>query len=40
VKVIHESELTAVHGQPEPVMIEMLVEVPVDGAETFVGDTE
>jgi hypothetical protein len=38
--VIQPTELTADHAQLEPVMIEMLLLLPVDGTETVVGDTE
>jgi hypothetical protein len=38
--VIQAAELVAVHAQLEPVITVMLLFAPVDGAETFVGDTE
>jgi hypothetical protein len=37
--VIQLTELTAVHAQLDPVMIEMLPRLPVDAADTLVGDT-
>jgi hypothetical protein len=39
VMVIHEALLVAVHAQLEPVVTAMLLLLPVDGTETFVGDT-
>jgi hypothetical protein len=39
VNVTQLTELTAVHEQLEPVVIEMLPKLPVDGAVTLVGDT-
>ena len=38
VTVIHGTELTAVHAQELPVITEMLLLSPVDGAETLVDD--
>ena len=37
--VIHGTELTGAHAQELPVITEMLLLSPVDGAETLVGDT-
>jgi hypothetical protein len=37
--VIHATLLVAVHAQLEPVVTVMLLLLPVDGTETFVGDT-
>jgi hypothetical protein len=37
--VIHETLLVAVHAQLDPVVTAMLLLLPVDGTETFVGDT-
>jgi hypothetical protein len=37
--VIHDTLLVAVHAQLEPVVTVMLLLVPVDGAEMFVGET-
>lgn len=37
--VIHGVDVVAVHAQLDPVTTEMLALVPVDGAETIVGDT-
>ena len=39
VTVIQGTELTAVHAQELPVITEMLLFIPVDGAETLAGDT-
>ena len=39
VNVTQLTALVAVHEQPDPVMIEMLPKLPVDGALTVVGDT-
>jgi hypothetical protein len=39
VNVIQVTELVAVHEQLEPVVIEMLPKLPVDGALTLAGDT-
>jgi hypothetical protein len=38
--VIQLTELTADHAQLEPVVIETLPIIPVDGTDTAVGDTE
>jgi hypothetical protein len=38
--VIQLTLLVAVHGQLEPVMIETLPLLPVEGTETVVGETE
>jgi hypothetical protein len=39
VTVIQPTALVAVHAQLEPVMTRMLALLPVDGTDTFVGDT-
>ena len=39
VTVIHATLLTDVHAQLEPVVTAMLALLPVDGADTVVGDT-
>jgi hypothetical protein len=39
VTVIQATELTGVHAQELPVITEMLLLSPVDGAATLVGDT-
>jgi hypothetical protein len=39
VTVIHEALLTAVQGQPEPVVTAMLPLLPVDGTFTPIGET-
>ena len=39
VTVIQATELVAVHAQLEPVVTEMVLLSPVDGAETVVGVT-
>jgi hypothetical protein len=38
--VIQLTLLVAVHAQLDPVMTEMLLLLPADGTDTFVGDTE
>jgi hypothetical protein len=37
--VIQEALLVAVHGQLDPVVTATLLLLPVEGTETFVGDT-